>query len=53
MEATSSFGDGQFAHYMPSLPEFLLGVAGVSVAMFMTGFALKLLPFLPTPVSEK
>ncbi len=52
MEVSSSFQDGQFASYMPSMPEFLLGIAGISIAMFMTGFALKLLPFLPSPISE-
>ncbi len=52
MEVTSTFQDGQFAHYMPSLPELLLGIAGISIAMFMTGFALKLLPFLPSPVAD-
>ena len=52
MEVTSTFQDGQFGNYLPSLPELLLGLAGVSVAMFITGFALKILPFLPSPVSE-
>jgi len=53
MEVTSSFQDGQAASYVPSLPEFLLGIAGVSMAMFVTGFALKLLPFLPSPVDQE
>jgi len=52
MDVTSSFGDGHFANYVPSLPEFLLGFAGVSIAMFMTGFAIKLLPFLPSAIKE-
>ena len=52
MEVTSTFQDGEFGNYVPTLPELLLGLAGVSIAMFMTGFALKLLPFLPTPVNE-
>jgi len=52
-ETSSSFQDGQFAHYMPSMPELLLGLAGISIAMFMTGFAMKLLPFLPTAVKEQ
>jgi molybdopterin-containing oxidoreductase family membrane subunit len=52
MEVSSSFQDGQFATYLPTLPELLLGLAGVSIAMFMTGFALKLLPFLPSPVKS-
>lgn len=53
MEVSSSFQDGQFANYVPTLPEFLLGLAGVSIAMFVTGFALKLLPFLPSPIKEE
>ena len=52
MIETSSFQDGQFAKYIPSLPEFLLGIAGISIAMFITGFAFKLLPFLPSAVRE-
>ena len=52
-EASSSFADGQFAQYMPSMPELLLGLAGISIAMFMTGFAMKLLPFLPSAVKEQ
>jgi molybdopterin-containing oxidoreductase family membrane subunit len=52
-DASSTFQDGQFANYMPSLPEALLGISGISVAMFMTGFALKLLPFLPSPIKSE
>jgi len=47
MEVTSSFLDGQVTAYTPSLPELLLGVAGISIAMLVTGIALKLMPFLP------
>ncbi len=52
MEVTSTFQDGVFGTYMPTLPELLLGLAGVSIAMFIVGFALKILPFLPSPVEE-
>lgn len=52
MEVSSTFQDGQFANYVPTMPEFLLGLAGISIAMFMTGFALKLLPFLPSPIVD-
>lgn len=47
MEVSSPFLDGQVAQYTPSLPEVLLGLAGVSIAMLITGVALKLMPFLP------
>lgn len=49
MEVTSTFHDGQIADYLPSLPEVLLGVSGISIAMLLTGVALKLMPFLPRP----
>ncbi len=52
MEVTSSFQDGQVAHYRASLPEVLLGLSGLSIAMFLTGIAFKLLPFLPRPVRD-
>jgi Ni/Fe-hydrogenase subunit HybB-like protein len=49
MEVTSSFQDGQVARYTASLPEVLLGLSGISIAMLMAGIAVKLLPFLPRP----
>jgi molybdopterin-containing oxidoreductase family membrane subunit len=47
MEVTSSFHDGQVARYHVSLPEILLGLSGLSIAMLVIGIASKLLPFLP------
>ncbi len=47
MEVSSSFLDGEVSRYTPTLPEVLLGLAGVSIAMLATGIAMKLLPFLP------
>lgn len=49
-ELSSSFLDGVVSGYTPSLPEVLLGLAGVSIAMLITGVALKLMPFLPKGV---
>jgi Ni/Fe-hydrogenase subunit HybB-like protein len=49
MEVTSSFHDGQVASYRPSLPEVLLGLSGLSLAMLLAGVAVKVLPFLPRP----
>jgi len=49
MEVSSSFGDGVVASYVPSLPEFLLGISGVSIAMLITAIALMALRFLPKP----
>ena len=48
MEATSSFFDGRMPHpYTPSLPEFLLGLGGIGVALLITAVASRVLKFLP------
>jgi len=47
MQVTSTFHDGAVAWYRPSLPEILLGLSGFSIALLLSGIALKLLPFLP------
>ncbi len=47
MEVTSSFFDGVVADYAPSLPEILLGVGGVGLALAMVVVAVKVLAFLP------
>ncbi len=47
MQTTSSFFDGAVVAYWPSLPEIVLGLGGISIAMLATGIAFKLLPFLP------
>lgn len=49
MQVASSFMDGRVASYRPSLPEVLLGLSGLSIAMLLAGIAVKLLPFLPKP----
>jgi Ni/Fe-hydrogenase subunit HybB-like protein len=51
-EASSSFFDGVVAPYTPSLPEFLLGIGGIGIALGMTLFAIKILPFLPTSLAD-
>jgi molybdopterin-containing oxidoreductase family membrane subunit len=43
----SSFGDGAVAHYVPSLPELLLGVGGLGAAFVMTIVGVRVLDFLP------
>jgi Ni/Fe-hydrogenase subunit HybB-like protein len=45
--ATSSFGDGQIASYVPRLPELLLGLGGVAIAVVITAVGVRVLPFLP------
>jgi Ni/Fe-hydrogenase subunit HybB-like protein len=52
MEVTSSFFDGQVNQYTPSLPELLLGVSGISIAMLIAGLGIKLLPFLPRGTAQ-
>ena len=49
---SSGFFDGVVATYTPSLPEIALGVGGVALALAMVAFALKVLPFLPTSLSD-
>jgi len=51
-DVSSSFFDGVVAPYTPSLPEFLLGVGGVGIALAMTMLAIKVLPFLPVSLAD-
>lgn len=46
-ELSSSFGDGQVAHYVPSLPELLLGVGGLGAAFLITLVGIRALDFMP------
>jgi Ni/Fe-hydrogenase subunit HybB-like protein len=49
---TSGFFDGVVATYAPSLPELLLGVSGIALALVITVFAIKVLPFLPQSLAD-
>ena len=49
---TSGFFDGVVASYSPSLPELLLGVSGIALALVITVFAIKVLPFLPQSLAD-
>ena len=51
-EITSSFGDGAIADYRPSLPEILLGLGGVAIALLAVGVAAKILRILPTNLRD-
>ena len=46
-EVSSSFGDGAIATYVPSLPEFLLGVGGLGAALLLTVVGVRALDFMP------
>ncbi len=46
-EASSSFGDGEIAHYAPSLYEILLGFGGLAIAFVITTVSVRVLNFMP------
>ena len=48
----SSFGDGQISHYAPSLPEVLLGIGGVALAMTLVLIGCSVLRILPTTLEH-
>ena len=52
MEVTSSFADGVVASYAPSLPEVLLGIGGVGIALLLVTVAVKALRFLPESLDD-
>lgn len=52
MEESSSFFDGVIAHYTPSLPEIVLGVGGVALALAVVVFMLAVLEFLPESLAD-
>jgi len=49
---SSSFADGVVAQYAPSLPEVLLGVGGIAIALLLTAYAIRVLPFLPQSLAD-
>jgi molybdopterin-containing oxidoreductase family membrane subunit len=53
MEVSSSFYDGVVASYSPSLPEFLLGVGGVGIALLLVTVAVAALKFLPASLADE
>jgi Ni/Fe-hydrogenase subunit HybB-like protein len=44
---SSTFGDGQITAYAPRLPEWLLGIGGVAIALLITVIGLRVLPVAP------
>ncbi len=52
MTVSSTFGDGQIATYVPSMPELLLGLGGVAFAIMATLFVVKILPFMPQSLAD-
>jgi molybdopterin-containing oxidoreductase family membrane subunit len=51
-EVSSSFYDGVINSYTPTLPETLLGLGGIAMALFIVVFALKVLRFLPVSLAD-
>lgn len=52
MEISSSFYDGVVASYSPSLPEVLLGIGGIGIALIAVVIAARVLRFLPLDLSD-
>ena len=48
----STFFDGVVHHYVPSLPEFLLGIGGLAIALIIVTFGIKVLRFLPESLAD-
>lgn len=48
----STFFDGVVASYTPSLWEFLLGMAGLSIALIATVLGTRILPFMPDSLDD-
>jgi molybdopterin-containing oxidoreductase family membrane subunit len=49
---SSTFADGTIASYVPSVPEVLLGLGGVAIALLIAVVGLHVLPFAPAEESE-
>ncbi len=52
-EVKSSFGDGAIGVYSPSLPEVMLGFAGVGIAFLITAIGVRVLDFVPHEIPKK
>lgn len=50
-EASSSFGDGAIARYVPSLPEALLGFGGLAIAYLITLIGTRVFKTMPHDVA--
>jgi molybdopterin-containing oxidoreductase family membrane subunit len=46
-------GYGGIATYVPSMPEILLGIGGISVSLIAVVFLIKFLPFLPESLADE
>jgi molybdopterin-containing oxidoreductase family membrane subunit len=53
MEVSSSFNDGVVNSYAPSLPEVVLGVGGIALALALALVAMRVLRFIPETMSDE
>lgn len=51
-EVSSSIGDGSIASYIPTTPEFLLGLGGFAIAGLIVLIGLKIMKFLPNSLAD-
>jgi Ni/Fe-hydrogenase subunit HybB-like protein len=51
-EVVSSFADGIVGSYTPSLPEIILGIGGIAVALAATLVGVRVLRFLPSSLAD-
>ena len=52
-EVSSTFFDGVVGSYTPSLPEFILGLGGVAIALAATVVGARVLRFLPASLADE
>jgi len=52
-EVVSSFADGVVGSYTPSLPEVVLGIGGVALALAATFVGVRVLRFLPASLADE
>jgi len=50
-EVSSSFGDGEIARYIPSLPELQLGMGGLAIAYLITLIGARIFKTMPDDVA--
>ena len=53
MEVTSSFFDGGINAYAPSLPEIVLGISGIAMALAAVVVGIRVLRFLPLSLADE
>jgi Ni/Fe-hydrogenase subunit HybB-like protein len=52
-EVVSSFADGVVGSYIPSLPEIILGIGGIAIALAATFIGVRVLRFLPDSLADE